>query len=56
LLQLTKPASQQLVLVPSPIWDSWPDVGFLDVYIVESSGRHPCWDNWSVCCLCFCRS
>jgi hypothetical protein len=28
-LQLTKPVSQRLVLVPSPVWDSWPDVCFL---------------------------
>jgi hypothetical protein len=28
-LQLTKPVSQRLVLVPSPVWDSWPDICFL---------------------------
>jgi hypothetical protein len=28
-LQLTKPVTQRLVLVPSPVWDSWPDVCFL---------------------------
>jgi hypothetical protein len=44
----TRTVSQRLVLVPSPVWDSWPDVCFLDVYVVESIGRHPWRDGGSV--------
>jgi hypothetical protein len=47
-LQLTKPVSQRLVLVPSPVWTPDQTFAFTDFYVMKSIGRHPCRDDGSV--------
>jgi uncharacterized membrane protein len=49
-IQLTKPVSQQLVLVPSPVWTPDQVFAFYDFYVVKSIGHHPC----SFCFLRLC--
>jgi hypothetical protein len=52
-LQLTKPVSQRLVLVPSPVWTPDRMFAFSDFYVVKSIGRHPCRDDGSVLFVLF---